>query len=349
MRIFVSNKQSGFAILPLIVIVGAFLISGSIIYDSRGKKSESKNVAEIQPETTPAPTPSPAPPTQPQIKLKPQQKQQKLSVPTPIEAPSGPPITLYAKTAINVYEKPSESSKILAQYQQYTYWNFPYTPTGSWYLVFTETKQQGYVRSSDMTTDAPPTPTPAPAHCSLKLTYRVGRVDDFFTQKGFTSAKLNELLEYSEKQWEDALGKDIFEQGNNGPNAINFIVDPLGAGSANAEGHYGRLYSDRVYPNGTVEGFTIKIYSELFTYAAQPRLLYYGEPTTQDKLNEAVVARVITHELGHAIGLGHLDLEKVEYKESIMIGGKSGGYATSYLPKLTSDDLNLLKDFCGTN
>ena len=87
----------------------------------------------------------------------------------------------------------------------------------------------------------------------------------------------------------------------------------------------------------------------MFTYAAQPRLLYYGEPTTQDKLNEAVVARVITHELGHAIGLGHLDLEKVEYKESIMIGGKSGGYATSYLPKLTSDDLNLLKDFCGTN
>lgn len=263
----------------------------------------------------------------------------KLPVPTPIEIPSGPPITLYAKTDIKAHKEPFESSEVVGEIKQFSYWEFPYTPKGDWYSVLTLENKPGYVKAIDLISEFP-------NHCSLELKYRVGRVDDFFVQKGFTGTKLSELLIYSEKQWEDALGKDIFRQDNNSPNTINFIVDALGEGSANAENHYGRLYHDKTYPNGTVERFTIKVFSELFTYAAQPYLLYYGEPTTQDKLTEAEVARVITHELGHALGLGHLDLEEVEHKESVMIGGETGGYATSYLPKLTEDDISLLKEFC---
>lgn len=270
---------------------------------------------------------------------------QKLSVPTPTDASSGPPVTLYTKTDVNIYKSASNTSEIIGQAQQYGYWEFPYTPTGDWYSVLTIDSKPGFVRATDLTTEKPKFPD----HCSLTLSYRIGQTDDWFAKQGFSGNRLNDLMSYSEKLWEDALGKDIFTQDNNSPNVITFTIDPLGEGSANETGHYGRLYYDKAYPNGTVQNFHIKIFSELFTYATQPSLLYYGEPATQDKLNEAVIAKVIAHEFGHALGLDHLDLDKVEHKESIMIGGKSGGYATSYLPKLTNDDLKFLKDFCGTN
>lgn len=283
------------------------------------------------------------PKTTPSTTVKPK-IQQKLAVPSPAlaEVPSGPPVTLYVKTDANIYKQPSDSSEVMGQVSRYSYWEFPYTPKGDWYYVLTTDSKPGYIKAADLTPEKPE----FPKHCSLTLSYRVDRVDDWFAQKGLSGSKLNELTAYAEKLWEDALDKDIFRQDNNSPNTISFIVDPLGEGSANETNHYGRLYYDKIYPNGTVENFHIKVFSELFTYAAQPSLLYYGEPVSQDKLNEAEIARVIAHELGHAIGLDHLDLEKVEHKESIMVGGKSGGYATSYLPKLTEDDLKFLRDFC---
>lgn len=265
-----------------------------------------------------------------------------ISIP-PTSNQSGPPITLYAKTAISIYEKPSESAKVLTQYQQYTYWEFPYTPTGIWYLVLTEDKLQGYVRASDMTAEAPPTPTPDSAHCSLTYDYSIGRVDGFWTEKGFDRKTLTDLVTYSEKQWEDTIDKNLFEYKSDSANKIDFIVDDYFKVNQGQD-QYGRA-TTKNYQNGTpLNEFQIYMFSQVFEYASRPSFIYYGDSTGNNKdLTANVITNTIMHELGHVIGLGHLTPP-----QAVMNSGENH-IPASKLPTLTQDDITALKDWCASN
>lgn len=186
-----------------------------------------------------------------------------------------------------------------------------------------------------------PTPIPDPALCSLDLTYKVDFIHTIFFEKEFTRDEINSYVSEAEKKIEDALGRDIFKKDSSSKNTINFVNDPL---SSNENG-YGKLVIEKAYKNGAIESFNSYIYSALFTYAGSSDNSYMGPSASADKLREYLLKKNILKQFGHMLGSPSLNQSSASAKDSIMIG--KGWVMTSYEPKLTSDDINHLKKFCG--
>ena len=96
----------------------------------------------------------------------------------------------------------------------------------------------------------------------------------------------------------------------------------------------------KIYDNGAIGGFTINIYDELFSYHTQADLSHFEDEINKDKLNEALIKRTVMHELGHVLGLGHVDSPDT----AIMIGWN--WTISSYNPMLLKEDIDYAKHFC---
>jgi hypothetical protein len=187
-----------------------------------------------------------------------------------------------------------------------------------------------------------PTPIPDPAHCSIPLIYKIGSVAPIFFERGFSRQNIVDIVHESVKEWEDALGKDLFYHDENISGNINFNNE---SATNNAEG-YGILTGKDEYKNGTIGSFSMKIYGQsLFTFIDVGSFSNYGGPADKDTFEESLIRRTVLKQLGHAIGLDSLPYEQASKKDSVMIGG--GKWAmTSYMPKLSSDDISFAKSFC---
>lgn len=328
----VNFKVDESLLTTIALIVGAMLVFGSIIYTSILYEPNPQKFAEVKNEIiTPTPTIKASPPV---VKPKPPQK---LSVPIPANASSGPPITLYTKTDVNIYKSASNTSEIIGQAQQYGYWEFPYTPTGDWYSVLTLENKPGFVKATDLTPEKPT----SPAHCSLKYTYNLTRIDGFWRQKGYDEEKLLGFIKYAEKQWEDASSKDLFQYDPSGDNKIDFIVDDYQ--KVNPAGDEYGLYVGKSYVNGTTaEKYNIIMFSGIFEYSQRSSTTNYGGVMTDEQMDDYIIVAVIIHELGHAIGMSHLEQESA-------IMHKSANFPSTEPPKLTDFDKDALRNWCSGN
>lgn len=262
--------------------------------------------------------------------LTPQPKIVKQSAPSNVSIPSGSPVTLHANREIAVYECPEKSCKIIGSYPFGTSWEFSYAPSGDWYYVLTLDKQRGYVLASNLVKDIP-------NRCS-PLTYKIGRIDGKFVEEGYNADNLLDLAEYAERQWEDDLYKELFTYDPDSSNAIDFFVDDLNKLDPGQDS-YGRIYPD-VFRNGAVGGFRIVVFSQLFSYTAQPQQIYKGGLGPKSLYDKNLITQILMHEFGHALGfLNHLD-----NPEAML--AKNSPIVSSYQPKLTTDDVNILKNWC---
>ena len=192
-----------------------------------------------------------------------------------------------------------------------------------------------------------PTPLPPPAHCSIQLTYKLGNVDVRLFELGYSRQRLNELLGYAEKQWEDALGIDLFNNYQGTINTVNFILDPAFKFKNGEDYDYTDVSYQKIYSNGTAEHFTVNIYTALFDYAVGPNNVYLGSSADEGKLMESALIREMMHSFGHALGLANLKTEEAFKSNSVMLSGK--WLVSSYWPKLFQEDINYAEDFCKNN
>mgnify|MGYP001596099169 FL=1 len=163
---------------------------------------------------------------------------------------------------------------------------------------------------------------------------------------GYSRQRLNELLGYAEKQWEDALGIDLFNNYQGTVNTVNFILDPAFKFKNGEDYDYTDVSYQKIYSNGTVDHFMLNIFTALFDYAANSNV-YLGSLADEGKLIESALIREMIHGFGHAIGLSNLKTQEAFNSNSVMLGGK--WLVSSYWPKLSQEDINYVKDFCKNN
>lgn len=192
-----------------------------------------------------------------------------------------------------------------------------------------------------------PTPLPPPAHCSIQLVYKLGNVDVRLFELGYSRQRLNELLSYAEKQWEGALGTDLFNNYQGSVNTVNFILDPAFKFKNGEDYDYTDVSYQKIYSNGTVEHFTLNIFTAVFNHATNTSNVYLGSLADDGKLIESALIREMMHGFGHAIGLFNFKTKEAAYSNSVMLGGK--WLVSSYWPKLSQEDINYAKDFCNGN
>ncbi len=216
------------------------------------------------------------------------------------------------------------------------------TPTPKHSLSPTPTTSLHSPSSGQATSSVFPMPTTLPARCSTTLKYKVGQIDGDFYIKGFDRDRLAAIVDGAAKQWNDAIGMNLFQRTNDAPNVINFTSNSSGAAINN--GDYAHIDYSKVYSNGMVGGFTISFYDFLFYILEKPDLSYYGEPVDQDKLLESIINRIVLHMMGRAFGLSSNDNVNQILGTSIMSGGE--WMPTSYLPTLLTEDKELGKKFC---
>lgn len=188
-----------------------------------------------------------------------------------------------------------------------------------------------------------PTPEPPPKHCSIQLTYKLGAVDVKLFEMGYSREGINELLAYAEKQWEDALDIDLFNNYQDTPNTVNIVNDPSFKFRDGEDYDYTDITYQQIFSNGTVGLFTLNIHSSVFYYATalgNPRL---GNGSDRDFMESALI-REIMHGFGHAMGLKNLNTDKARQENAAMSGGK--WLVSSYRPTLSQEDKDYAKIFC---
>jgi archaellum component FlaF (FlaF/FlaG flagellin family) len=329
-RINLNNEST---LTTIALIVGAILVFGSIIYTSRLHGPETLKSAEVENGNI-KPTPTA---TSLGVKLKPQQK----LIAPPISNQSGPPTTLYAKTSINIYQSESDTSPVLDTVQQGTYWEFPYTPKGSWYTVSTSDKKQGYIKASDMTNQKPD----SPAHCDLVYTFKLGRVEPYWKDNGYRNydeTKLITMLKRAAGEWNTALDKNILQYDPNSPNTVDF-VSTTAHQEAVDDNNLGWEKSAS-YPNGTKStSFHIDMISYVFRWPLSNRYYDVNNANPNDFLFsqnpfDFLVEGTMIHELGHAFGMSH------DQQNPLAI--MSATISMPFVYTLAQSDKNQARDWC---
>ena len=161
-----------------------------------------------------------------------------------------------------------------------------------------------------------------PKHCSIDYYYKVGGISDKWLDR-YTKEELEGVVWIAEGYWERELGREIFYHDEESKNTIDFLDNiECGDGGASGCAHFNE------YDNGTMaNNFRIELDSEDILYHDVEGCIGYEDNLT---------LWITVHELGHIIGLDHID-EKYSVMSQQPICGK---------PDLSDKDKKALNEFC---
>jgi hypothetical protein len=172
--------------------------------------------------------------------------------------------------------------------------------------------------------------------CST-LSYNLGIINDRFIAEGFDKNKLLQIIQESERQWEQGVSKNLFEYTpSDKSNLISFSVNndnDLTPGE-----HDGFSYAPQL-DTGAVEHFEINAYPTVFDKAER---VYnnFGGTIPKDTVAHNVILFIMLHEMGHAFGLGHINLR------GPILSGIENTPITTDSPSLTKEDIAFAKAWC---